>query len=273
STLYAALGGPSTVVPGTAFNTVFGLVNVTSNVYALDFTFSYGISTIDFMSVESLQAEFNVMQIKTDVPGQIRIIGAGTISNNGGVFKLNWLAKSNTQDQTVSFNLQAVTAANGTGQILQVTPVSLELPIGMAAANKSTLQNVVNIANAQYVAAVEGTLVGQYTSGSKAALLGAILTAENVLSNNSATQQQVDSASNSLNQALQMFNAAVNTTYARGDLNHDSVINIADLGLIAANYGKSTASQDWNEVKNADYNHDGKIDIIDLVAIARLIIT
>ncbi len=53
-----------------------------------------------------------------------------------------------------------------------------------------------------------------------------------------------------------------------GDINHDNKISIGDLGFVAANYGKTTSSPDWNQIKQADVTGDGKIDIADLVFVA-----
>jgi uncharacterized protein YjdB len=56
-----------------------------------------------------------------------------------------------------------------------------------------------------------------------------------------------------------------------GDLNHDGKVSIGDLGILAANYGKTSTSSDWESIKNLDSNHDGKIDITDLAFIAQKI--
>lgn len=54
-----------------------------------------------------------------------------------------------------------------------------------------------------------------------------------------------------------------------GDLNNDGKVSIGDLAIIAANYGKTTDSPDWEKIKKADITGDGKIDLDDLVTIAR----
>ncbi|WP_018757980.1 cohesin domain-containing protein [Paenibacillus terrigena] len=56
------------------------------------------------------------------------------------------------------------------------------------------------------------------------------------------------------------------------DVNHDGKVSIGDLAIIAAHYGKTTASLDWQQVKQYDLDHDGKIDISDLSAVASQII-
>ncbi|WP_236284301.1 endo-alpha-N-acetylgalactosaminidase family protein [Paenibacillus allorhizoplanae] len=57
-----------------------------------------------------------------------------------------------------------------------------------------------------------------------------------------------------------------------GDVNHDNRVSIGDLGIIAKNYGKTSSSPDWEQVKQADVTGDGEIDIDDLALVARKII-
>ncbi|MFC5449969.1 discoidin domain-containing protein [Paenibacillus aestuarii] len=56
-----------------------------------------------------------------------------------------------------------------------------------------------------------------------------------------------------------------------GDMNQDGKVSIGDLGIVAANYGKTSASPDWERIKHLDSNNDGKIDIVDLAFIAQRI--
>jgi endo-alpha-N-acetylgalactosaminidase len=53
-----------------------------------------------------------------------------------------------------------------------------------------------------------------------------------------------------------------------GDINHDNKVSIGDLAIVAANYGKTSSSPDWEQVKQADVKSDGKIDIEDLAFVA-----
>ncbi|MBP1962247.1 discoidin domain-containing protein [Paenibacillus aceris] len=54
-----------------------------------------------------------------------------------------------------------------------------------------------------------------------------------------------------------------------GDVNHDNKTSIGDLAIVAANYGKTSSSPDWEQIKQADVTGDGKIDIEDLAFVAR----
>lgn len=277
---FATLTGPNTVNMGTAFSTNIGVGNVTSSVYgslyALDLTLTFGTNVVNFVSAESLRPGFAIVVTKTDIPGRIRLIAAsqgpsGAINASGDLFKLNWTAYSLAQPATANLSLTDMTASNSLGQTMQVTLANEMVQIQNV--NKSVLQGLINTAQAQYNSSVEGIWGGQYPAGSKAALLSAINTALSVVANSESTQQQVDSAANTLNQAIQQFNASVITSgAARGDLNGDSLVNIGDLAVVAVNYGKSIESPDWDAVKFADYNHDGNIDILDLAAIANLIL-
>lgn len=55
------------------------------------------------------------------------------------------------------------------------------------------------------------------------------------------------------------------------DVNGDGKATIGDLAIIAAHYGKSGSSPDWNELKRLDLNASGSIDIGDLSFAARAI--
>ncbi|TXK77824.1 dockerin type I repeat-containing protein [Paenibacillus sp. N3.4] len=57
-----------------------------------------------------------------------------------------------------------------------------------------------------------------------------------------------------------------------GDINHDGRVSIGDLVFVTANYGKSSSSPDWTQVKAADVNNDGQIDLIDLAVVASKIL-
>lgn len=59
---------------------------------------------------------------------------------------------------------------------------------------------------------------------------------------------------------------------ANPDVNGDNKISIGDLSMVAAHYGKTKDSPDWNVAKRADITGDGKVDISDLAEIARQIL-
>lgn len=279
---HATLTGATAVQAGAAFSTNFGLTNVTNSrssaVYAADILLSYDANAIEFVSVDALKSGFTVVETKKDVPGQVRIIAisegvAGAITASGDVFKFNWKAKPGQSSTTTNLNLTKVTVSNALGQKMDASLANLTISVTASeSVNKTTLQTVLNLAQSIYDRAAEGTQVGQYTVGSKAVLLAAIQAAAAVNTAAVASQQQLDDAANVLNQAIQTFNQQFITTYAPGDVNRDTLINIGDLGEVAINYGKTSAASDWDKIKGADFNHDGKINIIDVVGVAKLIL-
>ena len=57
-----------------------------------------------------------------------------------------------------------------------------------------------------------------------------------------------------------------------GDMNNDGKYSIGDLAMIAANYGKTSASPDWSKIAIGDTDHNNVIDIDDLAWIANKIL-
>ena len=47
-----------------------------------------------------------------------------------------------------------------------------------------------------------------------------------------------------------------------GDVNHDCVVNILDMAIIALSFGSTPGSNKWNP--NADLNHDGMVNMVDV---------
>ena len=85
--------------------------------------------------------------------------------------------------------------------------------------DKSVLQATITEAQAKYDIAVEGNLVGQYPEGTKQELLYEINAAQSVLVSASATQQQIDLATATLQSAMDLFDTQVNpVTISRSEL-------------------------------------------------------
>jgi len=53
----------------------------------------------------------------------------------------------------------------------------------------------------------------------------------------------------------------------REDLNHDNIVNILDLIMVAVHFG--THEGEENYAKEADLNNDGVINILDLIIVAQ----
>ncbi|MGO4695682.1 cohesin domain-containing protein [Paenibacillus sp. 2TAB26] len=58
-----------------------------------------------------------------------------------------------------------------------------------------------------------------------------------------------------------------------GDANNDGKISVGDLAIAAVNYGKTSQSSDWDQIKIVDMDANGIIDISDLASIANKIVS
>jgi hypothetical protein len=271
--LHAVLRGEGSVGAGASFDVTYGLANVTESIYAQDLTFTYDPEKVEFISAESLKDGFIVLdkKVTADKVRMIAVNLSGDHSANSGadLLKLNWNAKALTDTSATTITLSNLMIANAEGGEAQVGEASHTVSIIFA--DKATLHALIAEAQLAHDTAVEGTSVGQYPAGSKATLLAAINNAQAVAGSSVATQQQVENALTDLRVALQAFRSSVIASIP-GDFNGDEKISVGDLAIVAKYYGKTSADPDWNQYKSADLNHDGIIDIADLAIIATKIL-
>jgi hypothetical protein len=268
----AVLSGTDHVNAGASFDLTYGLNHVKESIFAHDLTFSYDPSKVEYVSAQSMQEGFVVLDSKQS-PGQIRIIAIHVDRDaskaDGDLLKLNWRAQTLTESSTSTINLTNINIANGDGAELQLEGVTHTFSIH--AVDKAALNALITEAQQMHDAAVEGSSAGQYPTGSKAALQSAINLARATVNDEAITQDQVQQATAALSNALQTFRNSVHVS-APGDFNGDNKVSVGDLAILARHYGKSSADPDWDEHKFADLNNDGIVDIEDLVIIARLIL-
>jgi hypothetical protein len=155
------------------------------------------------------------------------------------------------------------------GTVIQATLDSKSVAIGSSepTIDKTALIMAIDNAQSLYDAAVVGTQPGQYPQEAKDALNTAINEAKAVRDDSSATQAEIDSAVAALNNAVDIFKAAV-VEEATPDINNDGNINVGDIALVAYYYDKDWTDTEWQIAKAADMNGDGKIDIEDLAYVA-----
>lgn len=134
-------------------------------------------------------------------------------------------------------------------------------------ADKTALIAAIAAAQSKLDAAVEGTKLGKYAVGSKAALQTAIGTATAVKNSGSATQGQVNQAVTDLNGAVQTFLTSL-ITLVPGETS----ITVKDLSLVVKYFGKTSADEGWSAIAAADIFDDGEITIRSLAAVARMIL-
>jgi hypothetical protein len=66
----------------------------------------------------------------------------------------------------------------------------------------------------------------------------------------------------SFNIVFQGNSAAITGSWLPGDINHDGVVDLHDLAILAAAYGSKPGDPNWNPA--ADLNHDGVVNLLDL---------
>jgi len=276
--LTGTLTGISQISLGDNFNVNYGLAHVPTGlddaIYAQDLTLHYDSDKLEFVSAESLKEGLIVIEAKTDVLGQVRLLLAsqGTdhaVTADGELLKLNWKAIKETANTSIT--LSQALLANSAGVETTIAPLMHNVKVTSTNdLNKEALNTLIAQSQAALQAAVEGSSPGEYPTGSKA-ILQAAITAAKAAADNAVKQAEIDQAVTTLNQALQAFKNAVHVPTS-GDINTDGKVTIGDLGIVAASYGKNSTSPEWNTIKKADINHDGVIDIVDLAFIAKTIV-
>ncbi|UJF31387.1 cohesin domain-containing protein [Paenibacillus hexagrammi] len=268
------LSGPAEAAKGSNFDMSYGLSGMDQNIYGQDITFTYDPTQVEFESAESVNPDQVVIVDKAQKQGEVRFIVA-TLGQNahldGSLLNLHWKVKNDTAATASTISLSKGIIADEAGIEKEVDSRSYTVQLSGVVVDKAALLALIADAQSKHDAATEGTGVGQYPAGTKAALQAAIDQAKAVADNTAATQQQVEQAVSSLTAALKTFTDSV-ITRKPGDTNGDGQYSVGDLGMVAAAYGKTSADSDWNSYKAADLNNDGKIDIEDLAAMARKIL-
>ncbi|WP_171687167.1 chitobiase/beta-hexosaminidase C-terminal domain-containing protein [Paenibacillus planticolens] len=271
--LEATLSGADHVNAGESFSLTYGLPHAKESIYGQDLTFTYDPQKVALISAESLGEDFLIVGQKESA-GRLRIIaaslGEGTASKaDGDLLKLTWRAKTVNESAVTAIALWSAVVAGGDGAETQLDGVSHSITVTYV--DKAALNALIAEAQQAHDAAVEGTHAGQYPAGAKRALLTAISTAQTIVGDPAATQTQVQQAAVDLSAALQAFKASV-IAGVPGDVNGDSKVTVGDLAIVAKYYGKTSADSGWDQYKFADLNHDGIIDIADLAIIASKIL-
>lgn len=267
---YVVLSGADRVPPEEDFQLNVSLYHVSQDVYAEKITLSFDENIFEYVSAEGANDNIQIVTEETSL-NAVKIIAAnigGITGESTPVLKLTFKGKSGVRNTTATI---AVTKAElgiaPEGTVINAGLGSRTISIGTLA-DKTILNNKINSAEVLFAAAVVGDQPGQYPKEAKDALRAAIDKAILVLNDVSATQLFVDSAVSVLNTAVETFKAAVVKEIKSPDINTDGTTDVVDLAIVAYYYGKTSASEDWEQAKIADLNQDGKIDISDLAYVA-----
>lgn len=274
----AVLKGASKVDGGQSYEVTYGITSVTSSVYANDLTIHFNPAHLQFNSVEPVREGLSVAaSTESASEGEVRILisslgEANAVTGTADLLRLKFTAALSSQSVTSSVYLTDVIVADNQG--IETTLSSgdvLQVHINNAVIDRSTLVQLISDAQVLHDTSTEGYQVGQYPAGAKAALNRAIASAQMVVENMDAAQDEILGAIDRLNAATRAFRDQVNLTMI-GDLNGDTRYSIGDLGMAAVGYGLTSESANWDAYKRIDVNNDGRIDIADLAIIARLIL-
>jgi len=270
-----SITGDSSVQPGSTSTVGINLDHVTQAVYAQDITMTYDASLFDYIKTEGVNDNVMVVKENSTTPGTVRTISVnigGVMGASTPVLNVTFKVKSGVSN--TSGNIAVTKAQLGIGadgSILEALVSSKTISVGALPVDKTALIAAIAAAESAYDAAEEGDRAGQYPVGSKAILMAAIDAAKAVLNDGNATQAQVDSAVETLNEAVEAFIAS-KLEFDIGDNNKNGSIDIGDLAIAAYYYGCDTSSPNWEEAKAVDFNNDGIIDIVDLAFVAQRIL-
>lgn len=268
--------GEDVALSGENFTVQLGVGNITDSIFAEDISMDYNPDIMEFVSADSLMEGVSLLNTDSKTPGKLRFIVGSLgaehgITGNEQLLELIFKAKNTSEPAEGILSVTNATVANTEGVESQIALSSFHIQVGPIIADKSHLNDLILEAQKVHDAAIEGTQTGQYPAGSKLLLQTAIGAAQEIMNNANATQAQVISAIEALQQALDKFKASVITKRPE-DINNDGKVSIGDLAIVAAHYGKTSSSTDWEQVKKFDINNDNVIDIFDLAAVASKII-
>jgi uncharacterized protein YjdB len=273
----AALTGNSQVDAGEHYTLTYGVIGAQA-ISAQDLMIIYDSQVFELTGAAPLAADTVIAHTYANSPGTVRYILATTgegdaLNGDVPVLELTFLAKAVTDSTT--FTIAHAVLADGNGNEWRNAAVQKTVRVAVKT-DLSALQSAVQEAQSLYDGAVEGFADGHYILGSKVNLLTALNAAQAVLDHADAAQAELDQAAAELKQASDHFLTRM-ITDTTGDVTGaggqpDGRITVADLGYVAARYGKTSADAQWSTVQTADIDKNGLIDFYDLTFVARRLI-
>lgn len=224
--LTGSLTAPSSAQSGQSINASIGVTGVNQAYTVGDLIVSYDPSRLEFATTTDLNGNVSLDEsayasLRSGITvigsavkpalGQIRLLLAKTgsqgISTDGALVQLHGKVKADATVGSASLSVSSLSLTKDAVTVTaDVTAASASIAISV---DSSALGSAIVAAQAKHDAAVEGTSVGQYASGAKAALQTAIDNASAVFGNASATQQQINAAASALAAAVSAFDAKI----------------------------------------------------------------
>lgn len=202
------------VTVGNDFDVNVNLSDIKENMYAMEFEVDYDETKVEFKEAISVDADKYFVQAK-DADGKVKVVVAGlgaALENVKDIVKLTFTAKASGEN--VAFDLINGKVADGEG-VEEETKTSTVTTTIKEAVNKSELTSAIE--NAKNIIANEAD---KYTEETIKALKEAVKLAEEVVANEEATQEEVNTALANLEKAKNSLVA--NSTSGSGSSNSNN---------------------------------------------------
>jgi len=264
----ATLTGPDTV--SGQFTLAYGLEGA-EEITAKELTVSYDKDLFEYVSAAPASAGITIvdMPVHDEDAGTLRFFLASmgaenAVNGNADILNLVFNTKAGG---TGTIGVNNISLANGEGEVLSAEGAVKTLTVSEDIGLEIAIQEAQSI----YNTAVEGIQTGQYPAGTRQELYNAITAAILVRDDENAIPVQIQQAIAELDEAMDRFLSLI-ITAATGDINNSGGIELGDLGVIAANYGKAAGDPGWDAVSYADINGDGEIGLYELAFIVKRIL-
>ena len=206
------LTGSSIVLPGETFTVGIHLNNLTRTVYAQDIILTYDTGLFELVSPDAADGT-EIIETDTSTPGSIRLISVsfqGVTGESTPILEVSFKAKTGVAAGSGSISItKADLGVMPEGAVIQAMLATKTVAVD--AVDKTALAAAIADAQALCDSAVTGTDIGQYPEAAKATFQAAIDAAAAVNADENATQSEVDTAVEMLNQAKAAFEASVIT--------------------------------------------------------------
>lgn len=261
-------GGGITASPGDEIGLTFGIGSLANPFLSEEMSVRYDSSRLEFAGAESLVNGLEVVKQETNNEGNAVSINlaatGGSITNHPSMIKLKFNVIDAAPSGEAAVTVTNVSVSDGESTTA-VTGASASLTVA-AVTDKAALGAAIASAEEKYNNTKAGAFLGGYAIESRNAFQTAIASAKQTYNRSVAGQDEVNSALNKLEAAVQVYLDSAYTLETLG-----VPVTIQDLAKVSKGYGKTSADSDWYLYKAFDANKDNVINIADLAATAKKI--
>lgn len=227
---------------------------------------------------DSLFDSFTLKRERVDIDGLNTLIQTATDKVNNSTYgEKNGdyaLAQKTILGNAITLAQAVANKTNRTSSEVDTAASALQSAIDnfndtLVVVDYEKLNSLIKSSNTIKAAAVEGSSYGQYPAAAITALQSAINNAQKIADNNHLSQQSVNNAYQTLQEAVSEFNAAkITAQYQRGDVNRDGFVGIRDVTLIQK-YLVYLETLDAEQLALANVTGSGKVSLKDATKIQK----